>query len=45
MPEGIRSFITRKVALEDTFYLWLRNYAPEHFRRSAFSRYPDEYSE
>lgn len=32
-------------ALEDLFYYWLEEFAPYHFTREAFRRYPQEYSE
>lgn len=28
-----------RAALEETFWYWLRNIAPDHFRRTAFGRY------
>ena len=31
-------------ALEETFLYWHKAFAPEHFRRGAFGRYPAEYS-
>ena len=33
-----------RAALEETFWYWLHNIAPEHFRRAAFGNY-DEYAE
>lgn len=33
-----------RVALESTFWHWVKHYAPEHFGRSAFSKYPAEYA-
>jgi len=32
-------------ALEDLFYYWLEEFAPYHFTREAFRKYPREYSE
>lgn len=33
-----------RAALEETFRLWHGAYAPEHFKRQAFGRYPDSYA-
>ncbi len=30
-------------AMENTFKYWFKKYAPKHFTRSAYNRYPDEY--
>lgn len=37
LPKAIRA------ALEKTFKYWHKTYAPHHFKRQAFSRYPNEY--
>ncbi len=36
--------LANRVALESTFWHWVRHYGPEHFERSAFSRYSAAYS-
>lgn len=39
LPKAIRS------SLEEVFELWVRAYAPEHFRRTAFGRYAAAYAD
>lgn len=36
--------LATRSALESTFWHWLRHYAPEHFTRGAFSKYPSTYA-
>jgi hypothetical protein len=34
-----------EIALQKTFKFWLRNYAPRHFERQAFTKYPAEFAD